>query len=240
MPYTFRSKVRYSECDREGRLTPFSVINYFQDCSTFQSEDLGVGVKHLSEKKRAWFLNSWAIHFDRYPELGEEIETGTFAHGFSSLYGHRHFYIKGADGRYAVRADSLWFFYDTELKAPCKPGEEDMAPYYEEDADRLSSELALPKLQRKIRMPKPQEFGESLTVSRHLLDSNDHVNNAWYVDMAAMASGVERPSALRVEYRKMALLGDIICPGIVRSDDICTVGLSDEAENLYAVVELKL
>ena len=53
MPYTFRSKVRYSECDREGRLTPFSVINYFQDCSTFQSEDLGVGVKYLSEKKRA-------------------------------------------------------------------------------------------------------------------------------------------------------------------------------------------
>ena len=34
MPYTFGSKVRYSECDSEGALTPFSVINYFPELFT--------------------------------------------------------------------------------------------------------------------------------------------------------------------------------------------------------------
>ena len=38
--YQFQSRIRYSEVDSEGRLTMASLINYFQDCSTFQSEDL--------------------------------------------------------------------------------------------------------------------------------------------------------------------------------------------------------
>ena len=41
--YTFDSRIRYSETDSEGKLTMASIINYFQDCSTFQSEDLGLG-----------------------------------------------------------------------------------------------------------------------------------------------------------------------------------------------------
>ena len=45
--YTFNSRVRYSEVDRSLSLDTASIINYFQDCSTFQSEDLGVGVEWL-------------------------------------------------------------------------------------------------------------------------------------------------------------------------------------------------
>ena len=42
--YTFDSRVRYSETDVNGTLSVTAAVNYFQDCSTFQSEDLGVGV----------------------------------------------------------------------------------------------------------------------------------------------------------------------------------------------------
>ena len=40
--YTFESRVRYSEVDAEGKLPVPGIIDYFQDCSVFQSEDLGV------------------------------------------------------------------------------------------------------------------------------------------------------------------------------------------------------
>ena len=42
--YTFESRVRYSETDCEGKLTMASLINYFQDCSTFQSVDIKYSV----------------------------------------------------------------------------------------------------------------------------------------------------------------------------------------------------
>ncbi len=56
--YSFRSRIRYSECGADGRLTVTSLLNYFQDCSTFQSEDLGIGVKSLHEKGAMWVVNS--------------------------------------------------------------------------------------------------------------------------------------------------------------------------------------
>ena len=57
--YTFDSKVRYSEIDHRGTMTLPALINYFQDCSTFESESLGFGVKAAKEKKKAWILSYW-------------------------------------------------------------------------------------------------------------------------------------------------------------------------------------
>ena len=38
--YTFDGRIRYSEVDRKRALTVEKLIDYFQDCSSFQSEDL--------------------------------------------------------------------------------------------------------------------------------------------------------------------------------------------------------
>jgi hypothetical protein len=40
MRYSFEGKIRYSEVGEDGRLTMPGILNYFQDCSTFQSESL--------------------------------------------------------------------------------------------------------------------------------------------------------------------------------------------------------
>ena len=39
MIYSFDGRVRYSETGENGLLTLPGILNYFQDCSTFQSED---------------------------------------------------------------------------------------------------------------------------------------------------------------------------------------------------------
>mgnify|MGYP000603361539 CR=1 FL=1 len=36
MKYSFTSRIRYSEIGEDGNLTLPGLINYFQDCSTFQ------------------------------------------------------------------------------------------------------------------------------------------------------------------------------------------------------------
>ena len=47
--YAFDSRIRYSETDSEGRLTLNALLNYFQDCSTFHSEDVGLGIGYMKE-----------------------------------------------------------------------------------------------------------------------------------------------------------------------------------------------
>ena len=91
--YTFDSRIRYSETDETGALSLLGVINYMQDCSTFQSEDIGLGVEYLEKKKRAWLLSSWRIVIDRYPVLGERIKIGTWATSSKGIYGYRDFVL---------------------------------------------------------------------------------------------------------------------------------------------------
>ena len=61
MIYTFDSRVRYSEVDHKGTLTLPAMMNYLQDCSTFQSEDIGVGLAALRERHRVWLLSYWQV-----------------------------------------------------------------------------------------------------------------------------------------------------------------------------------
>ena len=54
--YTFDSRVRFSEVDHTKKMTLPGIINYFQDCSTFQSEGLGYGVDYFTKYGKAWVL----------------------------------------------------------------------------------------------------------------------------------------------------------------------------------------
>ncbi len=96
--YSFDSRVRYSEIDHHGTLTLPGLINYFQDCSTFQSEDIGLGLEVLKARKKAWILSYWQVVIERFPAMGEQITVGTFASGFKGLYGDRNFVMDDADG----------------------------------------------------------------------------------------------------------------------------------------------
>ena len=41
--YEYDKRIGFSECGTDRRLTITALIDAFQDCSTFQSEDSGVG-----------------------------------------------------------------------------------------------------------------------------------------------------------------------------------------------------
>ena len=92
--YSFNERIRYSELGENGELSLVGLLNLFQDCSTFQSEDLGLGIKYLQGKKEAWWVNSWQIDISRLPGLAQKVEVGTFAYNFKSFYGYRNFFLK--------------------------------------------------------------------------------------------------------------------------------------------------
>ena len=85
--YQFESRIRYSETGEDGCLTLTGMINYLQDCSIFQSEDMGVGVNYLDEVCKAWMLSAWRIRIMRYPRQGERVEIGTWLYGQTGTYG---------------------------------------------------------------------------------------------------------------------------------------------------------
>lgn len=232
--YSFDSRIRYSEVDSQGKLTLEALLDYFQDCSTFQSEDLGLGISYLKGENLVWVLSSWQIVADRYPELGERVMTGTFPHDFKGCFGHRNFFMKDARGNYLARANSLWTLLDTRTMKPVK------VPAHMTEKYILEERLAMDYASRKVEVLPGGQVFEPLEVHAHHLDTNHHVNNGQYVRIAAQylpeGFGIRQ---MRAEYKKQAVLRDMLHPYVVLQEGGCTVSLRDEAGAPYVNVEFR-
>lgn len=229
--YTFNSRVRYSEVDSNARLTLDGIINYMQDCTNFQSEDLGVGLEFHKEKNLAWILNSWQIVIDEYPKMGENITIGTQSFGYEKMFGHRNFLITKEDGSRVAIANSLWVLMDLKKNRP-----RIVTPEIG-DVYGKHKPLEMEYAPRKIKMSENVVKGREFVVQESQLDTNHHVNNGQYVRMAMNQIELPKVSELRVEYKKQALLGDMIVPFICRQENKTFVSLDDVDGKAYAVVQ---
>lgn len=230
--YTFDGRVRFSEVDSDGKLTLSSLLNYFQDCSTFQSEDLSVGVDYLKERHMVWVLSSWQIVVDSYPKLAEFIRVGTLPYELKGCLGHRNFWMEDKEGNYFAKANSLWTLLDTRNNRPVSADELMKERYV------VGSKLEMDYAPRKIAIPEGGRELESIVVKKHNLDTNHHVNNGQYIDMAMeyLPDGF-RIRQMRAEYKMQAFLDDILYPYVAENDCTCTVALRDEQKKPYVVVE---
>ena len=119
--YEFDAKIRFSEVDQDGKLSITGLLNYFQDCSTFQSEELGIGVKYLSKENKAWVINAWQIDVLPMPELCDEVIVGTIPYAIKGFMGSRNFYMKDKKtGDMIAKANSIWTFLDLEKLRPVR------------------------------------------------------------------------------------------------------------------------
>ena len=235
--YKFDGRIRYSEVDSDRKLTVEKLIDYFQDCSSFQSEDLGVGLDYMKAHAFAWVVNYWQIRFDRRPVMGELVRTGTAPNEFKGILGMRNFMMETADGELLAVAHSVWSLLDMKQMYPMRIPQELIDKYKTEP--RLDMEYK----PRKIKVPKEGgEPGETITVRPHHLDTNRHMNNAQYVHFAMMYLPAGREvRELRVEYRKQAVLGDRITPVLYHITDNCLLlSMNGEDGKPHAVVEITL
>ena len=242
--YTYKSRVRYSEIDKNGKLSIEALLNYFQDCSTFHSEDIGLGLYYLMENKRVWVMTAWQIVVDRYPDLCENIIVGTAPYEFKGFIGYRNFLLQTEAGEQLACANSVWTLLDTESGRPVRPAPEMINGY------TLAEKLPMEYAPRKIEMIGEGTRLDPIDVRSHHLDTNNHVNNGQYISMAMdcmaayQAAGGGRESTfviqqLRAEYRKSAVLGDKLYPMVVNKDsNILTISLQDEAGQPFCNVEL--
>ena len=239
--YTFGSRIRYSEVDKNAILTIESLIDYFQDCSTFQTEDGPASMEYLKEKGIAWVLNAWQIEINRLPRLSEYVTIGTVPYMLRGPLGFRNFFMDTNDGERLAVANSIWTLFDFNKGVPCKVTPEIV------DAYPLGEKLPMKYRDRKIAIPTDGEryAAPDIEVMEHHLDTNNHVNNGQYIRMAIelLREKDAKVISLRAEYKKQAFLSDILHPIVIVNNlgdnKIYTVSLNDDEGGAVCVVEIE-
>lgn len=229
--YEFDSTVRYSEVDQEGKLTWIALMDYFQDCSVFHSEKVNLGVEYLGKRHLAWVLSSWQLCVARMPKLAEKIKVQTWPYDMKGFYGYRNFVLRNEKDEMLAYANSVWVLVDTQTGRPVK------VPQEMTDTYGMEPQLSMECSSRKIEIPKECETFEKFTVPAYFIDTNQHMNNSRYVQVALKYLPEDfRAEEIRVEYRRAALQNDVLMPKVSIEADRVTVVLSGEDGRPDAVI----
>ena len=234
--YSLKHKVTYSEISADKHISIAQAVRYFQDTSTFQSEAVGDTIEELEKKQCAWLLSAWQLEVNRYPVFGEELTISTWPYDSKGILAYRNFEMKDADGNSIIRANSIWFYFDSQTGMPRKI----LPEYVESYGD--GEKLPMNYKGRKVILPKNVEGKkmDHFPVKKSDLDTNGHVNNSKYIEMAS--EYVEKTSAIkgmRVDYRKSATINDTIVPVIYEEANYIYVELSN-GEIPFAVIEFEM
>ena len=233
--YSVASRIGYCQCDEHWRLKPEALIDLFQNCSTFQTEDLGMGTAFVEEHQAGWILASWDIHIKRLPMHGEEVTASTWPYGFDRLFGYRNYRLDSVDGELLTYADAVYFYFDLTKGRPIRIPVEVQEKFAGSFEEKLPYEFA----PRKILLPETFTDQQPFTVRKGDIDTNHHVNNAVYLRYAA---DLIPPSAsireLRVEYILAAVEGDTIVPAVSNGSDVTVIALNNPAGKPFATIEV--
>ncbi|MDE7404909.1 MAG: acyl-[acyl-carrier-protein] thioesterase [Lachnospiraceae bacterium] len=233
--YSYKSRIRYSELDETGHLRLESLLDYFQDCSTFHSEDIGLGVEFLKERHLVWVMSSWQIVAERFPNLCETVTVGTAPYEFKGFVGFRNFLMTDEEGNRLAVANTIWSLLDTRTGKPVRPSEDMMKGYV------LEPKLDMDYAPRRIQIPEDLMKRDAVQIRTHHLDTNHHVNNGQFVRIAidALSENVQ-VRQLRAEYKKQVMLGDVLVPYTKKMEDgKYVIVLKDEEDNICCTVELQ-
>lgn len=229
--YEMKIRVPYNDIGSDAYMTETGIINEFQNCCTFQSEDIGFGLKRMQANHMGWFLISWQLHIYEKPFYGEEIVVETRPYLLKGPFGNRNFIMKNAEGKVLAEANSMWILMNLEKETPVRISKE-MKEAFGEDTP-----LDIQWPDRKISLWENREFVYEFMVSPMHVDTNSHMNNTYYIGGAVSALPKDFVvKEMYVEYKMQAKLGDMVRVTSAKKDGQIQVVLENEDKEAYATV----
>lgn len=176
--YTKQYELNYHDVDYKLRGTMITMMNFFADIGTRQSEELGVGLDLLQNENLTWVFYKYDIKVKKYPKFSDKVIVTTEAVAFKKFYAYRNYIIKNEQGEELVEAIALFFLIDINRRRPVRvPKEFYLAYGIDED---IQGQLEIEAIEKLSEVHSFSDF----KVRYSDIDSNSHVNNVKYLEWA--------------------------------------------------------
>ena len=196
-------EVHYYETNYRLECKMSSIINYFCDIGTKQSENLGVGIDYLTERKLAWVFYKYNIKVKRYPKYGEKVKVVTMAKSFKKFYASRAYEIYDENNEKIVDGEGIFLLINIEKRRAVRiPDDQYMA--YGVDIENCP-DIKITKLEKLTEEMHQNRF----KVRYGDIDSNMHVNNVRYVEWAIESLPLE--IVLNYELKELSVIFEKEC-----------------------------
>ena len=178
-------EVHYYETNYRLECKISSIINYFCDIGSKQSEELGVGIDYLTERRLAYVFYRYDIKVNRYPKYGEKIKVVTMAKSFKKFYASRAYEIYDENNEKIVEGEGIFLLINIDRRREVRIQEHQYIAY---GVDIESCpDIKVTKLEKLTKEMNKNNF----KVRYGDIDSNMHVNNVKYVEWAVESLPLE-------------------------------------------------
>lgn len=171
-------KINIFDVDSEHKCKFSSLVDFLWDIVISQSDYLGETKEGFVHNQCIWVLLKYDITIYEYPKFRDTITVDTKVLGTKKFYGYRQNTIKNSDGKVICKALSTAILIDFEKRRPMRTSSTQSEIYgiYEE-LNEVPPLDDIPKVQK-------EDYIKNYPVRYSDIDSNGHVNNVKYMEMA--------------------------------------------------------
>lgn len=207
--YRKNYEINYYNTDENQKCTVPSIVNFFTDVGTSQSEFLGETLEVLEEKKRAWVFYKYDIKIYNYPKYREKITVETENIGFKKFYDYKRYAMLNLKGEVLAEALALFLFIDVEKRRATRITK-DQYDLYNKNGD-LDKEIKFDDILKLDEVQYTKEF----SIRYSDIDTNGHVNNCKYIEWAIESVPFEivknnNIKRIKVIFKKETIYGENI------------------------------
>ena len=162
-------------------ITNKALLEALTNTSNVHAERIGQGAEEKAVSRLSWVVVNWRLQVLRRPKVCRTILCRTWAREFTRVLGYRDYEVVDENGETVAIATSVWTALDTERGVPVRLTPE-LTEAYEAEPERAS--FPGYRFPRLAHAELPVLAEASFTVTRSMIDCNDHVHNPAYVDLA--------------------------------------------------------
>lgn len=231
--------VKYLDVDKDRKLSNRAIVNYLQDTAVYHADSLGDGVNSVDKTHTVWLLLNWKIRvFDR-PKCEDKIKINTWARKMEKCYSLRDFEIFSGNNKVAI-ATSRWVLVNDKTGKIERVSEE-----LKEKYNLIDQCVFEDKMVEKLKEPENMQLMYEDTIGRTRIDTNNHLNNLYYLDYAieSLPEEVYENSTfnnIEIMYKKEIKYKEKIkCLYKYENNEHIVAIKSEDLKTLHAIIKLK-
>ena len=198
----------YQYVDADLKMKNSAILCLLEDMAGLHGIYAG---ESLLTSPTTWILTAYKIIVKKRPTYGDRITMRTWSRGMKSFTAYREFEMLDESGEQILCALSEWAHINRSDGTLAKT-EPELVEAYCSEPDRTSFDSI-----RIKRQKEPTEFSVSTqhTVGRNWIDTNRHMNNVYYLDLAAeslerVAGEDFRADSFEIFYKKEIKQGESV------------------------------
>lgn len=176
--YETSFKVEYTDINSKNELTNIGFLKFLQEIGCLHSDKVGMGLYQIGDNKLAWILIQWKLQVFSRPKWAETIKVKTWPTGIEGPYCLRDYEVYNDKNEKIAIASSKWVMMDVKNEKIVKPTKEVLDKFGQEPLRVFPEGLS------KLKEPKDFQSTFSYKAQRRDIDTNNHVNNVKYLEIA--------------------------------------------------------